>query len=64
MKKVRLLQPVTSKLVGAEKYRIQPAGTLCRAQRHATQAGQWVLHFGKQYAVINAIDVPTTLEFL
>lgn len=58
----RLLKPVTSKLPGSDKHTQHRPGTRCQYERHSQQAGVFVLYFGKQYALVNAVDLPEIVE--
>lgn len=58
----RLLKPVTSKLPGSTKQTQHRAGTRCTYERHSQQGGVFILYFGRQYALVNAVDLPETVE--
>lgn len=62
-KRARLLKPVTSKLAGVPRTTVRRVGTHCLAQRHSTDPGAWVLWFGKEYAVVSAVDLVETVKF-
>lgn len=62
MKTGWLKKPITSKLAGSERTSNHRVGTHCRLQRHSSDPGLWVLYFGKQYALVNAIDLPDTVD--
>lgn len=62
MKKGHLLKPVQSKMPGVEKRTNRRAGTSCLVQRHSSDPGMFVLYFGKEYVLIPAVDLSSTVQ--
>jgi hypothetical protein len=67
-KRGRTLRPLTAKTLGKSELKEYPAGSPCWYQRTPNAPGAFIVWFnvsGKKrpaiYALVNAIDLPTTL---
>jgi hypothetical protein len=61
-KPARLKVQLNSKHPGLPKHTAHRIGTRCLAERNPSNPGQWILYFGKEYALIDAVRLHETVE--
>lgn len=62
-KPARLRVEVDSKLPGPQPVTRRRVGTRCLAERNRSNPGQWIIWFGREFALIDAVKLHDTVEF-